>query len=94
MVETETYTIEGPDGDTDELELPEGLVDVLSEQGEDPTTVVAEIGLLSFVQRSHAMVHHAEGDVPADLEAINERAERLFEERFGMTFEEATGHSH
>ncbi|GAB6860018.1 hypothetical protein ACFR97_02775 [Haloplanus litoreus] len=94
MVETETYTIEGPDGDTDELELPEGLVDVLAEQGETPTTVVAEIALLSFVQRSHAMVHHAEGDAPADLEAINETAEELFEDRFGMTFGEATGHSH
>jgi hypothetical protein len=94
MVDTETYTIEGPDGGTDELELPEGLVDTLAEQGEAPTTVVAEIGLLSFVQRSHAIVHHAEGEVPADLEAINEKAEALFEERFGMTFEEATGHSH
>ena len=94
MVETETYTIEGPDGETDELELPEGLVDVLAEQGETPTTVVAEIALLSFVQRSHAIVHHAEGDVPADLEAINEKAEELFEDRFGMTFGEATGHDH
>jgi hypothetical protein len=94
MVDTETYTIEGPDGDTDELELPEGLVDALAEQGEAPTTVVAEIALLSFVQRSHAIVHHAEGDVPADLAEINEKAEALFEERFGMTFGEATGHSH
>jgi hypothetical protein len=94
MVETETYTIEGPDGETDELELPEGLVDVLAEQGETPTTIVAEIALLSFVQRSHAIVHHAEGDVPADLEAINEKAEELFEDRFGMTFGEATGHDH
>lgn len=94
MVDTETYTIEGPSGDTDELELPVGLVDTLAEQGEAPTTVVAEIALLSFVQRSHAIVHHAEGDVPADLVEINETAEELFEERFGMTFGEATGHDH
>jgi len=94
MVDTETYTIEGPDGDTDELELPVGLVDTLSEQGEDPTTVVAEIALLSFVQRSHAIVHHADGEVPADLREINDEAEALFEERFGMTFGEATGHDH
>jgi hypothetical protein len=94
MVETETYTITGPSGDTDELELPAGLVDTLAEQGEDPTTVVTEIALLSFVQRSHAIVHHAEGEVPGDLEAINEKAEELFEERFGMTFAEATGHDH
>jgi hypothetical protein len=94
MVETETYTIDGPDGDTDELELPAGLVDALAEQGERPTTVVAEIALLSFVQRSHAIVHHADGEVPADLREINETAEELFEERFGMTFAEATGHDH
>jgi hypothetical protein len=94
MVETETYTIEGPDGDTDELELPVGLVDTLAEQGESPTSVVAEIALLSFVQRSHAIVHHAEGETPADLEAINDTAEELFEERFGMSFAEATGHDH
>jgi hypothetical protein len=94
MVETATYTIEGPDGDTDELELPEGLVDVLAEQGEAPPTVVAEIALLSFVQRSHAIAHHADGDTPADLAAINQKAESLFEERFGMSFAEATGHDH
>ena len=94
MVETETYTIEGPDGDTDELELPDGLVDALAEQGERPTTVVAEIALLSFVQRSHAIVHHADGEVPADLREINEKAEELFEAQFDMTFAEATGHDH
>ncbi|WP_248896730.1 DUF7545 family protein [Haloplanus halobius] len=94
MVDTETYTIEGPSGETDELELPEGLVDALAEQGERPPTVVAEIALLSFVQRSHAIVHHADDEVPEDLREINETAEELFEERFGMTFGEATGHSH
>jgi hypothetical protein len=94
MVETETYTIDGPDGDSAELELPVGLVDALAEQGERPTTVVSEIALLSFVQRSHAIVHHAEGEVPADLREINETAEELFEEQFGMSFAEATGHSH
>ena len=94
MVDTETYTIEGPNGDTDSIELPEGLVDVLSEQGEEPATVVAEITLLSFVQRAHTIVHHAEGDVPDDLLEINEKAEELFEERFGVSFAEATGHSH
>lgn len=94
MVETETYSIEGPEGDTDSVELPEGLIDVLAEQGEAPTTVVADITLLSFVQRSHAVVHHNEGEVPADLQEINDRAEELFEERFGVSFEEATNHQH
>ncbi|KTG10033.1 hypothetical protein AUR64_10550 [Haloprofundus marisrubri] len=94
MVETETYTIEGPDGDEDTVELPAGLVDVLSEQGEQPTEVVGDILLLSFVQRAHAIVHHSEGETPQDLAEINEKGEELFEERFGMTLAEATGHSH
>ena len=96
MADTETYTIEGPDGDADSVELPAGLVDVLAEQGEEPTTVVADITLLSFVQRSHAIVHHneGEGEVPTDLREMNETAEELFEERFGVSFAEATGHDH
>ncbi|MFB6109019.1 MAG: hypothetical protein ABEJ82_09330 [Haloplanus sp.] len=94
MVGTETYTIEGPDGDTDTLELPAGLTSKLADEGEDPTTVVAEVGLLSFAQRSHAFVHHSQGEVPDDLREINDKMEELFEERFGMTFGEATGHQH
>jgi tRNA(Ser,Leu) C12 N-acetylase TAN1 len=94
MVETETYTIEAPNGATDTVDLPEGLVDVLSEQGEEPASVVAEVTLLAFVQRAHSIVHHSEGEVPDDLLEINEKAEELFEERFGVSFAEATGHHH
>lgn len=96
MVDTETYTIEGPDGDTESVELPDGLVDILAEQGERPTKVVGDIALLSFAQRAHAIAHHSEGeaDVPADLREINEKAEELFEDRFGVPFAEATGHDH
>ncbi|MFC6988307.1 hypothetical protein ACFQJD_05515 [Haloplanus sp. GCM10025708] len=90
----ETYTIEAPNGDTDTVELPDGLVDVLSEQDESPATVVAEVALLSFVQRAHSIVHHSEGEVPEDLVEISEKAESLFEERFGVSFAEATGHQH
>lgn len=94
MVETETYTVTGPDGDEATFELPEGLVDVLAEQGEEPSTVVSDVAFMGFVQRSHAIVHHAQGETPEDLHEINEAAEELFEERFGVTFGEATGHNH
>lgn len=92
--ETETYTIEGPDGDTDDVELPAGLVDVLSEQGESSATVAGDVTMMGFVQRAHAIVHHSEDEVPSDLEEIGDAAEELFEERFGVTFAEATGHQH
>lgn len=94
MVDTETYTIEAPDGNSETVELPEGLVDLLSEQGEAKETVVADITLLAFAQRAHALVHHSEGEVTEDIAEIAEKAEELFEERFGVSFAEATGHQH
>jgi hypothetical protein len=94
MADTETYTVQGPEGDTETLELPAGLVDVLSEQGETPTSVVADVTLQAFVQQAHAIVHHSEGEVPPDIEAMNETAEELFEARFGVSVSEAFGHSH
>ena len=94
MVETETYTIEGPDGDVETIELPGGLVDVFAEQGEEPTTVVGDIVVQAFAQQAHVVVHHAEDDVPGDLEALNDEMERLFEERFGVSLADAMGHSH
>lgn len=94
MVETETYTVEGPDGDADEFELPAGLVDVLAEQGEQPSTVAADIAFMGFVERAHGIVHHSEGQTPEDLREMSEAAEDLFEKRFGISFAEAMGHDH
>lgn len=94
MVDTETYRIEAPDGDTDTIELPEGLVDVISDGEETPATVVADVVLMAFVQRAHALAHHSHGETDADVAGMNERAEELFEERFGISYAEATGHSH
>ncbi|ELZ59744.1 MULTISPECIES: hypothetical protein [unclassified Haloferax] len=94
MVETETYTIEGPDGDTEALELPAGLVDIFSEQGEEPTDVVADVVVQAFAQQAHVVAHHSEDGAPADIAEINEKMEELFEERFGVPLSDALGHSH
>ena len=94
MVDTQTFTIEGPDGDTDDVEIPAGLVDVLSEQGDEPTTVVADVACMAFAQRAHAIVHHMDGETPEDLESVADAMEDIFEERFGVSFGEATGHQH
>ncbi|MFB6160862.1 MAG: hypothetical protein ABEJ61_06755 [Haloferacaceae archaeon] len=93
-VETETYTIEGPDGRVEEVELPAGLADVFAQQGDSETTVVADFVVQMFAQQAHAVVHHAEGEPAADLAALNDRMEELFEERFGTSLTEALGHSH
>ncbi|WP_266077158.1 DUF7545 family protein [Haladaptatus caseinilyticus] len=92
-VETTTYTIEGPDG-SDELELPPGLIDLLREEDESRETVVGDMALVSFVQQAHAAVHHTQGEPDEEVVAIEEKARDLFEERLGITFEQATGHSH
>ena len=94
MVETETYTIEGPDGDSEEIELPSGLVDVFSEPGDTPTEIVGDIVVQAFAQQAHVVVHHADDDVPEDLEALNGAMEDIFEERFGVSLSDAMGHSH
>ena len=94
MVETETYPIEGPSGDTDDVELPAGLVDTLAEQGEEPTQVISDIVVQALAQHAHALVHHSQGETPSDLVDINETMEDLFEERFGMPLSDAMGHSH
>jgi hypothetical protein len=49
---------------------------------------------MSFADRAHALAHHAEGEADEELEAIEEAMLDRFEERFGMTYAEATGHSH
>lgn len=92
--DTETYAIEGPEGDTASVELPAGLVDVLSETDEDPSEVVADVVLVEFAQRAHVITHHSEEDASREMQAINETAEELFEERFGRSLQDALGHEH
>lgn len=94
MVDTETYTIEGPGGDTDTVELPVGLVDALAEPGEVESEIISDVVLQAMAQQAHALAHHGQGETPDDIQAINEKAEELFEERFGVTLAEATGHHH
>ena len=92
--ETEAFTIEGPDGASETVEIPAGLADVFTEQGEDSTAVAADFVVQAFAQQTHAVVHHSQDDVSADLESLNEQMEGVFEERFGVSLAEAMGHSH
>ncbi|OYR81840.1 hypothetical protein DJ71_12780 [Halorubrum sp. E3] len=94
MGDTETYTVTDPDGNEESFELPAGLVDVLSQQGEAPTPVVTDVIVQAMAQQAHVIAHHSEGDVPEDIAEMEETAAELFEERFGQPLEEALGHSH
>ena len=94
MVDTATFTIEGPDGETDDLELPTELLDLLSEEGDTRTEVIGDMAILSFAQQAHAIVHHSQGETDENLQRVEEETLAQFEERFGVSFAEATGHSH
>ena len=91
--ETVTIRIDGPDGE-DDVTLPAELLEMLAEGDESGAEVVGDLALMSCAQRIHATTQHSEGEVDDPLEAVEATTMDLFEERFGMTFEEATGHQH
>lgn len=86
-------SIEGPDGD-DVVELPARFIEMLAEDGQTPAAVVGDLALFGCAQRIHATVHHGEGDPGEELAAIEATTMDLFEERFGVSYGEATGHHH
>jgi hypothetical protein len=91
--ETVTLSIEG-EAAIDEVTLPVGMLDLLREAEESDAEVVGDLALFSCAQRIHATVHHAEGGDTERYRAIEERTMALFEERFGATYGELTGHDH
>ena len=91
--ETVTLSIEG-DAAADEVTLPVEMLDLLREADESDAEVVGDLALFSCAQRIHATVHHAEGGDTERYRAIEERTMALFEERFGATYSELTGHDH
>ena len=94
MVDNQTYTIEGPDGAEDTVELPASLIEMMSEGDESGARVVGDIVVQAFAQQAHVRVHHAEGEPSEELAAANEELEDLFEERFGLSLADAMGHQH
>ena len=91
--DTVTVTLETGD-DADEIEVPRSLVELLGEEGESASTVVGDLAMLGLAQQAHGIVHHSQGDASEELEATEQLTMELFEERFGQTYAEVTGHSH
>jgi hypothetical protein len=92
---TETVTIEiETDSESDELSVPAGLLDLIRDGDQSDPAVVGDVALLSFASRTHHLVHHGDDDPSEEILAIEEETMNAFEDRFGMTFEEATGHDH
>jgi hypothetical protein len=91
--ETVTVSLRCGD-DTDGIEVPSALVELLAEDEESATAVVGDLAMLGLAQQAHGIVHHGQGEVGADAEAMEELTMELFEERFGRSYAEVTGHSH
>lgn len=93
MAETTTVQLE-TDDESDELTVPTALVRMLAEDGEDLTDVVGDMAMLALAQQAHGIVHHSQGEIDPSLEAAEQATMDLFEERFGQSYAEMTGHDH
>jgi hypothetical protein len=92
--ERDTFTIIGPNGASEEVNLPAGLGDAFAEDEENPTAVAADFLIQAFAQQTHAVVHHSRDEPPAGLVELDEYMELIFEERFDVSLAEAMGHDH
>ncbi|SDF77834.1 DUF7545 family protein [Halorientalis regularis] len=92
--DTATLTIETEDGTSDELEIPTGLLNMLREGEETDPEIVGDIAMIGLAQRIHGAIHHAQGEPGEDVQAAEDVTMDLFEERFGQTFADMTGHDH
>lgn len=94
MADTITFTIDGDDGSTDAVSVPASLLELLADGDDTPAETLGDLALLSCTQQIHATVHHAQGEPNDDIRTIEKETMTLFEERFGASFAEMTGHSH
>jgi len=91
--ETVTLTVEGEET-ADELTVPSSLLDMLREGGQSDPEVVGDLVLMGMAQRTHGAVAHAQGEPDQAMVELDNLTMELFEERFGASFAELTGHNH
>lgn len=91
--DTVSVTLEAADG-SDDLTVPVSIVEMLSEEGETVPEVIGDLAMLGLAQQAHGVVHHSRGEVSDEVLAAEDLTMELFEERFGETYAEITGHDH
>ena len=94
MADDLTFDIEADDGTTDSFSVPAALVDRLSEGDAPAAAVAGDVAVMAFAGRAHALVHHGHGEADEELAAAEASMLDLFEDRFGLSYAEATGHAH
>jgi len=91
---TVTLTLEDENGETDELTVPTALLDMLQEDSESPPEIIGDIAMFGLAQRIHGALHHSQGEPSQEVKDAEDITMELFEERFGASFAEMTGHDH
>lgn len=94
MADTLTFTITADDGSEDELTVPAGLIETLVRGDPTSAEALADIAMLALAQHIHGVIHHGHGEADSELIGIESATMELFEERFGASFGEVTGHAH
>lgn len=90
--DTLTLTIDAPDT-TDELVVPTRLLELVAKGAESAPEVVGDTAMITLANQIHHTVAHTEG-TSEGLEDVEAHTMELFEERFGESFAEMTGHEH
>ena len=80
--------------DREELTLPAGVLEAFGTGEETPAEVAGDLLVVSCTQRLHGVVAHGHEEPSDELKALEEAMRDRFEERFGASFAEVTGHSH
>lgn len=94
MTSSRAVTITDTDGGEEQIELPDAVVDLLVEDEMSTAEGIADLVVFACAQRIHAVVHHAEGNPDEGLETAEAAMMERFEERFGASYGEITGHQH
>ncbi|ERG89889.1 MAG: hypothetical protein J07HX5_02061 [halophilic archaeon J07HX5] len=93
--ETETVTVSLTTNDTTEtVTVSRAMIELLREDDETAPGVIGDMAVLSLAQQAHGIVHHSDGEVPEQIAAAEDHTMALFEERFGQSYAEMTGHDH
>lgn len=92
-MDTSTVTIRIDDAE-DQVELPTELFELFTEDSQSPAGAATDLMVLDYTHRLHAQVHHSDGEVDQQIIDLEADMRDRFEQRFGASFGELTGHQH
>lgn len=92
-MDTSHVTIRVDDSE-DSVELPEELFSLFTEEDQTPASAATDLMVLDYTHRLHAQVHHTEDEPDERIVELEADLRDRFEDRFGASFGELTGHQH